>query len=74
MTDIPSVKCGCQNCHFVKDPGFKERSVCQRFPPVPVPSKSYDGQTIMESRVLEITFVQPTVFPDGFCGEWGLIV
>ena len=60
MTDIPPVKCSCQNCHFVKDPGFEGRSICQRFPPLPV---------VMEGA-WTIRYIQPEVIPDGFCGEW----
>lgn len=70
MTDVPLVKCSCQNCNFVKDPEFKEQSICQRFPPVPVPSKPYDWQKVIDSRGFELRFVQPTVLSDGFCGEW----
>jgi hypothetical protein len=70
MTNISSVKCSCQNRHFVKDPGFKEQSIYQRFPPVPIPSRVYSWQKTISGEGFEITFVQPTVFLNGFCGEW----
>ena len=79
MTDILAVKCSCQNCHFVKDPGFKESSTCLRYPPTPVPTIYEDpsimarlfGDSALPPKLLvNVVFIQPTVFPDGFCGEW----
>jgi hypothetical protein len=55
----------CINCRFSEvkiDKNIGDRWFCRRYPPV------YTG----EGELMDMTFQQPEVYDDDWCGEWKL--